>query len=1274
MVQLRLLGAIELKKEGEPLRDFRSKKALALLGYLARQAGPVNRSYLAHLFWPDYPEQRGRRNLSRELSHLSTLLPGCFESNYHAVRFTPCDRLWVDTAAFEELTSSIEFKLSGADVLAGGQLEARSLEFDEAIKKLAQAIKLYRGDFMAGHFLNDCPEFETWLIREQELWQQRARDVLEELFAHHAQHQQYEQAQPYIKQWLALEPWAENAHCYMMFLLARSGRRGAALAQYEMCRQALAEELGVTPGPETTALYEQIKSGALSPNVKKEVDKSAPLPHSPYRGLSTFSEADAPYFFGRETVVAHLLEAVHHQPLVAVIGPSGSGKSSLVFAGLLPHLRQGALPFVARDSAKAENYWRTGVFRPGSHPIRALAGALTPLFTPHLSQTRQLVEAAKLTEALYRQHFTLAEAAACILETAPKAERLLLVIDQFEELYTLCPDADIRQRFLELLFSPAEKTEAREQTAANPAAFSLVLTLRADFLGQALAYRPLADVLPGDDIMLGPMTLAEMSRIIVEPAKKQNVTFEPGLVERILTDVGDEPGNLPLLEFALTALWEEQAKSGGELSLAAYDSIGRVHGALTRYADQIYDQLNQSEQDRMRWVLLQMIQPGEGTGDTRRLATRTELGESGWQMAQHLANARLVVTGRDAAGQETAEIAHEALIKGWSRLHQWLNENRAFRVWQERLRVALNQWKSIGQDEGALLRGGLLAEAEAWLAERSSELSQQETEFIEASIALHKQRLQAAEAQHQRELEQAQALAESERRQAESERRAGHRLRWLAAGLVIILLIAVGAALWAWQEQQNAQQSARIAQSLNLATSAQLALSQNNTDLALRLALEANRLDEPPPQAQLMLAEAAYAPGTRRLFTGHSGPVQGVAFSPDGQTALSASVDQTLILWNINTGDVIRRFTGHTDAVNAVAFSPDGTTALSASADQTLILWEVTSGDIIRRFTGHTDAVNAVAFSPDGTTALSASADQTLILWDVTSGDIIRRFSGHSEAVVSLAVSPDGRMALSGAVNGDVILWDLPGGEIIYRLAGHDVTIESVQAEQGHAGVVWAVAFSPDGRAAYSASEEQTVVRWNLNEPDLSFHRFHVEPGSGVFSLAITPDGQSLLTGLMDSRITLINPATDEPQLHLLGHTGRVLALAVSPDGRTALSGAADGTLRLWNLRHGALLRHLRDEENVVTGTYVNLTVTSLDLSPDGRLGVTGHWTGQISLWDYDTGNVRQTLTGHTEMVFAGTLFSPDGQRVVSGSGDIFAQAKDNTVRVWDVATGQELT
>ena len=449
------------------------------------------------------------------------------------------------------------------------------------------------------------------------------------------------------------------------------------------------------------------------------------IPPCPYRGLSAFQKQDAPFFFGREVFIKQLMDSVQNKPLIAVIGPSGSGKSSLVFAGLLPRL----------DS---DGKWCITSFRPRDRPFRALAAALIPLLETQMSETEHLVQIKKLAEQIHMEELSLFDVAEHIMEKS-SAVRFLLFVDQFEELYTLCRNADDRQRFLDILLETVQV--ASQQHTLN---FTLVLTLRADFLGQVLLYRPFADVLQHADLKLSSMNRQELEDAIIKPAEQVNVRIEDGLTERILDAVSQEPGNLPLLEFTLTQLWKTQR--GNMLTHDGYDEIGGVEQSLATYAENFYTKLAPKEQQQARRIFIQLVYPGKGTEDTRRIATRVQLGEESWNLVVWLSDARLVVSGRDElTSDETVEVVHEALIRGWNRLRNWMEEDREFRLWQERLRARMSEWERANYNQSELLRGVMLAESESWFAERGTELSQAERKFIQAS------RKQMQEEQHWKE-------------------------------------------------------------------------------------------------------------------------------------------------------------------------------------------------------------------------------------------------------------------------------------------------------------------------------------------------------------------------------------------------------------------------------------------------------------------------------------------------------------------------------------------
>lgn len=457
---------------------------------------------------------------------------------------------------------------------------------------------------------------------------------------------------------------------------------------------------------------EDIRVTAVKPASDGFTNEELPCP---YRGLFHFSPDDAEYFFGREVFIEELFTATQTRNFIPVLGASGSGKSSVVFAGLVPKLQQ-------------EGHWLFTHFRPGSEPFYALAQALVPLYDPEKNATEQMFQAHQLAEYFVNGSVPLNDVFTRI-ERNYANHRVLLIADQFEELYTLCSDEKIRRSFLDTLLASFQAFPSQRQSSRV-----LVATIRADFLGNALSYPKFGDVLRNADVKIRSMNSEELSQVIIKPPVKLGVTFQDGLVKRILDDVEDEPGNLPLLEFALTELWKR--RKGKNLTHAAYEEIGEVKGALARHADENYGKLNATEKEQVRRIFIQLVRPGEGTEDTRRLATKAELSQASWGLVKQLADARLVVTSQNAAKEETVEVVHEALIRNWGELREWMNADRNFRAWQERLRVVMSQWQQTQRDEGTFLRGAALAEAEEKLKQRRDDLAQGEQEFIEASIKL----------------------------------------------------------------------------------------------------------------------------------------------------------------------------------------------------------------------------------------------------------------------------------------------------------------------------------------------------------------------------------------------------------------------------------------------------------------------------------------------------------------------------------------------------------
>ncbi|MGH8002846.1 MAG: CHAT domain-containing protein [Brasilonema sp.] len=934
------------------------------------------------------------------------------------------------------------------------------------------------------------------------------------------------------------------------------------------------------------------------------------VPPCPYRGLFAFREEDAHLFFGREQFTQNLVTASKRKPLVAVLGSSGSGQSSVVFAGLVPQLRQ-------------DSYldYQIVSFRPGHNPIEALAGAFASSIgealrdfhirdninkdinlrnqNPKLT-ARRLIEL-ELEIALRQDNKVLYKIIESFVQQNPKT-RLVLIADQFEELYTLCSEEE-RRGVLDALLNAVRLAPA----------FTLVLTLRADFYGYALSYRPFSDALQGAVLNLGPMNREELRAAIKNPAQQMQVKLEKELTNKLINAVDDQSGRLPLLEFALTQLWSKQ--TDGWLTHQSYNEIGGVEEALASHAETVYAQLSEVDRNRAQQVFMQLVRLGEGVEVTRRLATRDEVKSENWDLVRRLADARLVVTNRnESSGEETVEIVHEALIRSWGRLERWIQVDGEFRYWQEQLRSLIRQWENSSQDEGALLRGKPLSDAEYWQSKRIDELSSGERHFIELSLALQDNELK------------------------KQKRRRQLTILGLTGGLVGALMLA-GVAWW-----QSHKASISEIQTLTTSSeSSESLFASNNTLDALIQAITAKeklktvgRVDAKiQDRVESVLRQATYRAVEHNRLIGHSEKVNGVAFSPNAQLIATVSDDKTVKLWK-QDGTLLTTLNGHSGAVYAVAFSPQGNIIATASGDTTVKLWKP-DGTLLTTLNGHSGAVYGVAFSPQGNIIATASRDKTVKLWKASDGTLLTTLNGHSDIVSAVAFSPNGQLIASTSRDKTIKLWKQDG--------------TFVTTLNGHSDIVSAVAFSPDGQMLATASWDKTVKLWKRDGTLLNTFK---NPSGRVYGLAFSPDGDTIASAGWDRTIKLWRWRDGTLLTTLSGHSDTVWGVAFSPDGQTIASASSDKIVKL-SKRDNILLTALNGHSGAVYGVA---------FSPKGEIIATASDDNTVKLWKRD-GTLLTTLKGHNAKVWAVT-FSPVRVASPQGFGQTIASAsRDKTIKLW---------
>jgi WD40 repeat protein/energy-coupling factor transporter ATP-binding protein EcfA2 len=1041
----------------------------------------------------------------------------------------------------------------------------------------------------------------------------------------------------------------------------------------------------------------------------------------PYRSLEVFDEQHSKFFFGRSADTQRLVEKLKTTSFLAVLGPSGSGKSSLVLAGLVPALRGGSLP--------GSDAWTISILKPGEHPLDRLTSQLVKCY-PDLVAHRVRDELAADVRTLR------------LLTSNPPAsgagsERVVWIVDQCEEVFTLCRDEQERRLFLLNLLHAS--------TAGGPG--TVILTMRADFYPRCAAYPELTQQLAAHQYLVGPLDAEGLREAIEEPALLVRLEFEPGLVDIILEDVEHQPGALPLLEYALYELWHRRA--GSVLSLRAYRDAGGVAGALAKRADETWAALDDHQKAIARRTLLRLTQPGEGTEDTRRRAALSELvtrpGETDAveDVVQELAKARLVTTSTVEGGSEPwVDVSHEALIRNWRQLREWLEEDREGLLVQRRLTEAAQDWEALHRDPGALYRGARLVAAREWAAQHEGESNPLERAFLEASVAAEQSELDAA-------------------------RNRARRFRLLSLALGGFLLAAAAAAGYAIHEKQNADGQRRVADSRGLAGQARASMDRR-LDVATLLAVQAWKTSHTIEARDAMLAAMQRVDRIEGFLRANNGIDTGpLAFAPDGRTLAVAGFNRIRLwdvsarrerrapligdvsgglfyaprgnvlaaadgnggvkLWALRTGKVIRL--PRADA-EAVAFSPDGRRIAFGRSDGGVTVQSVSGRGrprVLRRGTGKGGAISAVHFVHAGRGLVAITGSGYVDEWEITSRTRTRVKTRLATEFSSVAFAPRGDRAAFTAPMGKVWLVDDSNWHVIGVLKG--VSVDAIAADDplrfspdGRTLAIItadgaialrtsrdgrpittlkgnhdasAIAFSPDGRLL-AASGNELVTLWRLGPSGLSVTleagtqplrfassaRLAFSPGREAlaeadadgtrlwqlgshrrvrrFAVAYVSGGDGLA---FSSRGVLA--ASDFRGIHLVDtehpgakrSLGSGIAVAFSPDGGKLAVGGFKG-IRIWNVASDPP----QPGPSVTKTSYLTWSVA---FSPDGRTLVAGGVGQPVSLWDV-TGTrpkLRHFLSGQISAAQS-VAFSPDDKLVVAGGAD-------GRLGLWDVRSGK---
>lgn len=982
---------------------------------------------------------------------------------------------------------------------------------------------------------------------------------------------------------------------------------------------------------------------------------------SPFKGLQFFDENDAPLFFGREQSVANIVNRLQEHRFLVVVGASGSGKSSIIRAGVIPAIRQGKQTSNYSVSREYDKRWTIITLTPTSDPFGKLALAIT-------RDMPTVYETKTIEKELNAHPGNLYVYLRKLLDRQQKSH-LLLIVDQFEELFAVCKDELARRNYINTLLH----TTTLENIGVN-----VIIVLRADFYAQIAQYDILREALMTRQILVGSMNRNELRQAIEEPAKKMGSTFQDGLVEQLLRDVGagenrdPEPGALPLLSHALLETWRR--RSGNSLTLFGYLATGGVQGAIAETAESTYQSLNKLQKKIARNIFLRLTELGEGTEDTSRkvalheLISTDETESDGQHILNILTQERLITTS-----DGYVEVAHEALIREWPRLQNWLNDDREGLRLHWKLRDAALDWDKHDRNYSYLYEGARLSVLEEWLPLAKQPLSELEKAFVDASIRRREQAITKEREIQKSQLDSERRRAEAEHMRAEEQSRRVKTLRRAFVIISLLSILAVGAAVYgilqrdtaiaegnarATQEaiaintanlattrEAEALHQATIAQSQSLAIASQ-SVRNSNAMTALLLAIEAGQKQETP-----LAYEAIWgvAPVVKRpsFILDHDACISSAVWNVAGDAILSASYDGTSRIWDANSGKSLLLLSHNGSVIHSKWNSNEQRILTNDTAGEATI-WDANTGEKIRTFHHNEEVIYEANWNYDETLLLTVSGPKlrdngrvviwgyTLMInvWDVATGELLFSLPAENSRDLIALWEKGGNKLLTYTGSDEASVWNGETWELTYTLP--------------HGSTISEIVFSGDENIV-TAGDGQAKV-WNSENGDLLYTLSH---GALISALKVSDDGNFVVTGGINGIAKIWNIKSGE-LLHDLFHGDIISTLVFNEDSNLIITIGENGVANIWNSETGELVHTLSHTAQI----------SSVNLSKDGSQIVTGDVVGRVKLWNLETSELLAELF-HEGKILELEL-NRAGNQILSTSGDPIGTSCTSTTKVWD--------